>query len=607
MTFFPMAAAERSAVRATMQANLWSGFAKQYPVDGAALHRHRRSAGLSADRSQTASADVLGFRLDHAAGRWLAALTRWIEYLSAAVLAADVMVVFVSVIYRYFLHDPVDWAEEIARALMLVLVFFGAATVLARSRHVGVDIFRHLFPARWQPALMQAAHWIVAAVSASLFVSSVLLLVDTWTQTTSIGLPQWLYVFPVVIGSCFMTLFGVANALNGPRRVVIGSFIACSVLAAAVFGWNALVPAHAVPHGVLLGLGFFGGMALGVPIGFVLAFSSLLFFLSDPSLPMLVYSQQVLAGMDHFVLLAIPFFVLAGLVMEVNGMSSRLIELLLRVFGRMRGGLNLIMITATAFFSGISGSKLADIAAVGGIMMPAVRRTKQDPNEAAGLLAATAVMAETIPPVRQHDHPGLRRQHLDRRPVRRRPGARGGDGAVAGRARGDRRQEDRPRRSVREAHADAQAARRRAGRAGHGGDDRQGRDLRRGDLDRSLGFRGDLRLRRRRAGVSRAERARARRAVRALGVDGRQHPLHRRGGVQRVVRADHRADPAARLGDDDRVRPPVRQHDVPAAVGADDDRLRRGARRRAGADHLRAAADADRAASSASIRCTSAP
>ncbi len=56
------------------------------------------------------------------------------------------------------------------------------------------------------------------------------------------------------------------------------------------------------------------------------------------------------------------------------------------------------MITATAFFSGVSGSKLADIAAVGGILMPAVRRTKQDPNEAAGLLASTAVMAETIPP-----------------------------------------------------------------------------------------------------------------------------------------------------------------------------------------------------------------
>jgi tripartite ATP-independent transporter DctM subunit len=135
-----------------------------------------------------------------------------------------------------------------------------------------------------------------------------------------------------------------------------------------------------------------------VPIAFALAFAALLYFVSDPTLPMLVYSQQILSGTDHFVLLAIPFFVLAGLLMEANGMSSRLIELLIRMFGRLRGGLNVIIIAATAFFSGVSGSKLADIAAVGGIIMPAVRRTGQDPDEAAGVLAGAAVMAETIPP-----------------------------------------------------------------------------------------------------------------------------------------------------------------------------------------------------------------
>ncbi len=339
-----------------------------------------------------------GFRADTGAGRWLAELTRWTEYLSAAVLAVDVLVVFMSVIYRYVLHDPVDWAEEIARALMIVLVFFGAATVLARSQHVGVDLFRLMLPAGWQPAMVQIAHWIIAAVSGGLLVSSLLLLVDSYGQTTSLGLPQWLYVYPVVLGSLFMTLFGLANALNGPRRIVIQTLVGSVVLLVLLFGWNTLVPTHAITHGLLLALGFFGALFAGVPIGFVLAFAALLYFLSDPSLPILVYSQQVMAGSDHFVLLAIPFFVLAGLLMESNGMSSRLIELLLRVFGRVRGGMGLITITATAFFSGVSGSKLADIAAVGGIVMPAVRRTRQDPNEATALLACTAVMAETIPP-----------------------------------------------------------------------------------------------------------------------------------------------------------------------------------------------------------------
>lgn len=343
-------------------------------------------------------APTLGFRSDTAAGNWLGRLTRATEALSGIVLAVDVVVVFLSVVFRYFLHDPVDWAEEIARALMIVLVFFGAATVLARSQHVGVDLFRDMLPGAWRPAMIQVVHWIIAGVSASLCLSSVLLLVDTWEQTTSIGLPQWLYVFPVVFGSAFMTLFGIANACNGPARLVGATLIGCVVAALVVYGWNLLLPSHAIPHGLLLAVGFVGGLVLGVPIGFALAFAALLYFLSDPSLPMLVYSQQVMAGADHFVLLAIPFFVLAGLLMEANGMSARLIELLLRMFGRVRGGLGIISILATAFFSGVSGSKLADIAAVGGIVMPAVRRTKQDPNEAAGLLACTAVMAETIPP-----------------------------------------------------------------------------------------------------------------------------------------------------------------------------------------------------------------
>ena len=321
-----------------------------------------------------------------------------VEHVAAFLLAVDVLVVFASVIWRYFLHDPLLWAEEIARALMVTQTFLGAAAALGRAQHLGIDSFRGLFPASWRPALVQLCHWIIAAVAVALFLSACSLLSDSQSQTTPFGLPQSIYVLPLVAGSLLMVLFGATAALGGPRRSVWGTFAASLVLTLAVWTWNRLVPLYPIPPILMLGVAFVGSVVIGVPIAFALAFSALLYFLAEPSLPMLVYSQQILAGMDHFVLLAIPFFVLAGLVMEANGMSARLIELLLRLMGRVRGGLNLIMITATAFFSGVSGSKLADIAAVGGILMPAVRRTKQDPNEAAGLLASTAVMAETIPP-----------------------------------------------------------------------------------------------------------------------------------------------------------------------------------------------------------------
>jgi tripartite ATP-independent transporter DctM subunit len=331
-------------------------------------------------------------------GRILLGLLRSTEYLAALILAIDVGVVFLSVVCRYFLHHPLDWAEEIASALMVALVLLGAATVLARRGHASIETLRALFPERWRNVLDQICRWIMFGVSAGLFISAIGLLEDSQEQTTPLGLPQEIFTYPLVAGSGLLVLFGLAIALAGPRATVWFTLAGLCATLLAIMAWNAFVPGFSVPPSVLLVGGFFASLIIGLPVAFALAFASLLYFVFDPSMVMLVYSQQVMAGSDSFVLLAIPFFVLAGITMEANGMSSRLIELLVRLIGRIRGGLNVIMIVATAFFSGISGSKLADIAAVGSITIPAVRRTRQDPNDAAALLASAAVMSETIPP-----------------------------------------------------------------------------------------------------------------------------------------------------------------------------------------------------------------
>jgi len=321
-----------------------------------------------------------------------------IEAVAALVLAIDVLVVFCSVVWRYFLHDPFDWAEEVASGLLLLLVFLGASIGLARGQHMGIDSIRGLLPARGRDFAVQCCNWVVLLVAGVMSVSGLQLMASSRGQITPLGLPQVILVAPVVIGGLLFLVFALRNLLLAPKGAVRGPGIAVAAIVLAVIGLQLFAPAAMPGAGVWMLLSFVLCLVGGVPIAFALAFSSATYFTLNPSLPMVVYSQQVAAGAEHFVLLAIPFFVLAGLVMEVNGMSSRLIELLVRAVGRLRGGINLIMIVAVAFFSGISGSKLADVAAVGGIMMPAVRRCKQDENEAAGLLAATAVMAETIPP-----------------------------------------------------------------------------------------------------------------------------------------------------------------------------------------------------------------
>src|SRR5581483_5078015 len=169
-------------------------------------------------------------------------------------------------------------------------------------------------------------------------------------------------------------------------------------LAGLWLAWNEFSPTTVPGGGPLMLLGFVLSLAGGMAIGFALALAALIFIWAEGALPGVIFAQQMARGIDNFVLLAIPFFILVGYLMEANGMSVRLIELLRRLVGRMRGGLNVVMVTAMVLFSGISGSKMADVAAVGAVLIPASRKSGQNPGSTVALLAASAVMAETIPP-----------------------------------------------------------------------------------------------------------------------------------------------------------------------------------------------------------------
>jgi tripartite ATP-independent transporter DctM subunit len=103
-------------------------------------------------------------------------------------------------------------------------------------------------------------------------------------------------------------------------------------------------------------------------------------------------------GTGNFVLLALPFFILAGLVMERGGISLRLVQFVHALVGHFRGGLLHVMVMSMYLVSGLSGSKTADVAAVGSVMRDMLRKEGYDPAEGAAALAASAAMGETVPP-----------------------------------------------------------------------------------------------------------------------------------------------------------------------------------------------------------------
>jgi tripartite ATP-independent transporter DctM subunit len=220
----------------------------------------------------------------------------------------------------------------------------------------------------------------------------------TTGQTTGSGLPLELTFFPMGVGAACMTLFALRQFLDRDLRDVIAGLLCVGLVVGGWFVWASLAPDTAPGPGLLMFLGFVLSLLSGMAIGFALALAALIFIWVEGALPGVLFAQQMARGIDNFVLLAIPFFILVGYVMEANGMSVRLIALLERLVGRMRGGLNVVMVLSMVIFSGISGSKMADVAAVGSVLIPGARRARQNPGNAVALLAASAVMAETIPP-----------------------------------------------------------------------------------------------------------------------------------------------------------------------------------------------------------------
>jgi len=320
------------------------------------------------------------------------------DTIAAILLIADLAVVIVSVTLRSIFNLPVEWSDDVARGLMVGSSFFGAASALARGENAGVAFFVDQVPARTRRLIDAVTALLILVICGYVAFHTLSLGRLTTGQTTGSGLPLELTFYPMGVGATCMTLFAFDQFLRRPLRDIAIALALIGALVALWLGWNALSPTTVPGAGILMLIGFVLSLAGGMAIGFALALAALIFIWAEGALPGVIFAQQMARGIDNFVLLAIPFFILVGYLMEANGMSVRLIALLERMVGRMRGGLNVVMVLSMVIFSGISGSKMADVAAVGSVLVPAARRSRQNPGNAVALLAASAVMAEAIPP-----------------------------------------------------------------------------------------------------------------------------------------------------------------------------------------------------------------
>jgi C4-dicarboxylate transporter DctM subunit len=143
---------------------------------------------------------------------------------------------------------------------------------------------------------------------------------------------------------------------------------------------------------------FAGFIAIGTPIAFALGAAATIGLWLLDGVPLGIVASRSFGAIDSFTFLAIPFFILAGELMETGGISRRLIALATAMVGHIRGGLANVTVVAMMLFSGVSGSTNADAAAVGSVMIPNMRKAGWPPARAGAVVAAAAGMGILVPP-----------------------------------------------------------------------------------------------------------------------------------------------------------------------------------------------------------------
>jgi TRAP-type transport system large permease protein len=141
-----------------------------------------------------------------------------------------------------------------------------------------------------------------------------------------------------------------------------------------------------------------GAMSLGIPIAFSLLLCGVALMVHMGSFDSQILAQNVISGADSFPLLAVPFFMLAGEIMNAGGLSRRIVQFAMALVGHIRGGLGYVGILAAVLMAALSGSAVADAAALSALLLPMMKEAGHNQPRSAGLLAAASIIAPIIPP-----------------------------------------------------------------------------------------------------------------------------------------------------------------------------------------------------------------
>lgn len=320
-------------------------------------------------------------------------------------LVSIILFITWQVIYRYIITQFIEragaavWTEELSRYIFIWISYLAVSVAIRKRSSIRVDMLYDHLPPRWQRISWITVETLFLCLTATIawFGCGQIQRLLTFPQyTTALGMPYLVpyLILPVGFGlMCLRLLQSLYKQVKecGALDTLIGLAMT-ALIASPCFIFDYIEPLEAL-------FGYFALLCvIGVPIAISLGLSTLATIISADTLPIEYMAQVSFTSIDSFPIMAIPFFIAAGVFMGAGGLSRRLLSLADEIVGGLYGGMGLTAIVTCMFFGAISGSGPATVAAIGALTIPAMIERGYDKYFSAALVAAAGCVGVMIPP-----------------------------------------------------------------------------------------------------------------------------------------------------------------------------------------------------------------
>ena len=297
------------------------------------------------------------------AGQVLRVLDAGIGGLAVGALLALVAIVFVNVVGRYGFSQSFVGSLDAARWLFIAIILLGVPLAHRMRTHLVITIFVDALPRPARRLANFLADFIVAYSTVMLMAGGATLISVIGGTSVTLKLPQWFpYIaIPIscVLGLVYLLLRGIdegQNQLHGP--IAIG----CAIIVYLFFQDTLVGALTGINPVAAMGVSFGLALLIGAPVSFAMLLSAFVANFAGEILPPAAVVQNLVKGSSKFLMLAIPFFILAGTLMNAGGLTRRLMDFAFSLVGHMRGGLAQVNIVSSGLYAGVSGSSYSDAA-----------------------------------------------------------------------------------------------------------------------------------------------------------------------------------------------------------------------------------------------------